>query len=368
VAGQLFIGLMSGTSMDGIDAALVRIDARRVELLASHAHPWPEGLQRDIRSIAHRGQAGLDQLGQVDAGAGEAFAGAVQVLLAQAGVSAEQIAAIGSHGQTLCHGPRATHPYTLQIGDPNRIVERTGITTVADFRRRDIAAGGQGAPLVPAFHQALLRSAEEDRVVLNIGGIANVTLLPADPEEPVSGYDTGPGNCLMDAWSELHRQQRYDDRGAWAATGQAHEQLLHTLLADPYFSEPPPKSTGTEYFSLTWLERHIRQQLPAEDVQASLCELTTRSIADAIKRDLPDTSRVLVCGGGARNEELMRRLQAALPGADVQSTAPLGLEPDWVEAMAFAWLAQQTLAGRAGNIPSVTGAGHPVVLGAIYPA
>lgn len=368
MSAPLFIGLMSGTSMDGIDAALVRCAGQRVELLASHCHPWPADLQAAIRSLAVQGHGSLARLGELDAAAGEVFADAVQRLLAAADLPAERVTAIGSHGQTLCHGPEADHPYSLQIGDPNRIAERCGITTIADFRRRDLAAGGQGAPLVPAFHQALLHAAGEDRVVVNIGGIANATLLPGRTGATVTGFDSGPGNCLMDRWSTLQRQQPCDDGGQWAASGTVNRQLLSTLLADPYFQQAAPKSTGTEYFSLAWLERRLTAQLAPADVQATLSELTARTIADAVTRDLPTATRVLVCGGGVHNAELLRRLQAALPKAQVHSTAELGLDPDWVEAMAFAWLAAQTLAGNTGNLPSVTGARHAVVLGAIYPA
>jgi len=364
----LYIGLMSGTSMDGIDAALVRFSGERVELLAARQHPWPAGLITAIRALAESGQATLDALGEVDAAAGEAFADAVQALLQQAGVSADAINAIGSHGQTLRHGPTAAHPYSLQIGDPSRIAQRTGITTVADFRRRDIAAGGQGAPLVPAFHQALLRLPGEDRVVLNIGGIANITLLPGDPGRHVAGYDTGPGNCLLDRWMALHRGAPYDSGGDWAAEGQLLPELLFRLLDDAYFRQPPPKSTGPEYFSLDWLRRRLPEGLAAQDVQATLAGLTARSIADAIRADLPDCQRLLVCGGGVHNRRLMLLLDIELPDLQIESTAAHGLDPDWVEAMAFAWLARQTLAGLPGNLPAGTGAEAAVVLGAIHPA
>jgi anhydro-N-acetylmuramic acid kinase len=368
MSAALYIGLMSGTSMDGIDAALVRLDHDRIELLASHTHPWPPALLRDIRQAAQGGNARLDQLGQLDAAAGEQFAAAVIALLQASGASAGAVTAIGSHGQTLCHGPDSVPPYSLQIGDPNRIAELTGITTVADFRRRDIAAGGQGAPLVPAFHQAYLRSSTENRVVLNIGGIANITLLPAAPDRPVIGYDTGPGNCLMDRWIERHRQQPYDAGGNWAAEGQLQPNLLWQLLDDPYFRQPPPKSTGTEYFSLDWLQQQLPDGIAPQDVQATLAGLTARSIADAIRLSQPDAERLLVCGGGVHNQRLSLLLDIELPGIAIESTAAHGMQPDWIEAMAFAWLAHQTLRGRPGNLPAATGAQGPRVLGGIYPA
>jgi anhydro-N-acetylmuramic acid kinase len=365
---ELYIGLMSGTSMDGIDAALVRFEHDQIELLHSHRHPWPASLVGDIRQTARNGHSGLDQFGQLDAAAGETFAAAVEALLQHSGVTAEAVTAIGSHGQTLCHGPASQHPYSLQIGDPNRIAERTGITTVADFRRRDIAAGGQGAPLVPAFHQAYLQRPGENLVVLNIGGIANVTLLPSDPVRPVSGYDTGPGNCLMDRWTELHRQQPYDAGGNWAVEGQLQPDLLWKLLDDPYFRQAAPKSTGIEYFSLAWLQQRLPKDIAPADVQATLAGLTARSIADAIRLSQPDTDRLLICGGGIHNQRLMLLLDIELPGAIIESTANHGLDPDWVEAMAFAWLARQTLQGAPGNLPTVTGARGARILGGIYPA
>lgn len=368
MSSELFIGLMSGTSMDGIDAALVRFEDGRIELVASHSHPWPAPLIQDIRQAAENGSVRLDHLGQLDAAAGEQFAAAATALLERSGISADAVMAIGSHGQTLCHGPQAEYPYTLQIGDPNRIAEGTGITTVADFRRRDIAAGGQGAPLVPAFHHAYLHSPDENRVVVNIGGIANITLLPADAARPVSGYDTGPGNCLMDNWTRLHRGQPYDTAGSWAAEGQLQPELLWQLLDDPYFRLPAPKSTGIEYFSLEWLRPHLADNITPADVQATLAGLTARSIADAVRRSQPDTDRLLVCGGGIHNQRLMLLLDIELPGLRIASTANYGLDPDWVEAMAFAWLARQTLRGNPGNSPAVTGAQGPRVLGGIYPA
>lgn len=366
--GDFYIGLMSGTSMDGIDAALVAFEGQSISLAAHHQHPWPPHLLETLQQLAGTATCRLDTLAEADAWAGEVFAEAALALLDTAGVAPARVRAIGSHGQTLAHGPDSSHPYSLQVGDPSRIAELTGITTVADLRRRDIAAGGQGAPLVPAFHSAYLQQPGEDRVVLNIGGIANITLLPGDPGARVAGFDTGPGNCLMDAWIRLQRQQPYDAGGTFAAEGTLQPALLDALLADPYFSRPPPKSTGTDYFSLDWLQQHLHAGLAAADVQATLAGLTARSIAQAIRASQPETSHVLICGGGIHNPRLTLLLGIELPGVTLSSTAACGLPPDWVEAMAFAWLARETLAGRPGNLPAVTGAKHPVVLGGIYPA
>jgi len=301
----------------------------------------------------------------------------VHELLAVAGVDARDVVAIGSHGQTIRHRPAGAaydgqHPFTWQIGDGNVIAERTGITTVADFRRRDVAAGGHGAPLLPALHAALLRSPDESRAVLNLGGIANLTLLPrASQDSPgdVRGFDTGPANALLDAWCERHTGARFDADGAFAARGRVDDGLLAQLLADHWFAQPPPKSTGREQFHLDWLQARLGQASRApEDVQATLLELTAATIADALRATQPGTTRVLACGGGVHNPRLLERIAARLPGVVVESTAVHGVDPDFVEAMGFAWLARQTLASRPGNLPSVTGARAPRVLGAIHPA
>lgn len=368
--GDLFIGLMSGTSLDGIDAVLVRLEETAPpELLACHRHPLPADLRREMAALTCPGENELARMGAADVRMGRELARAVQDLLAKAGTEAAAVRAIGSHGQTLRHRPGGETPTSLQIGDPNIVAERTGITTVADFRRRDMAAGGQGAPLVPAFHAAVFRHPAESRVILNLGGIANLTLLPADPDAPVQGFDTGPGNALMDAWIARHRNRPHDAEGQWAASGQVHPQLLAALLADAYFGAPPPKSTGRDHFHLDWAARQWPKldELPAADVMATFLELTAASIRDALEAHAPDAGRLLVCGGGVHNTRLMQRLQALLPGLPVESTARHGLDPDWVEAVAFAWLARQTLEGRPGNLPSVTGAGRPACLGAIYP-
>ncbi|MGD8484134.1 MAG: anhydro-N-acetylmuramic acid kinase, partial [Thioalkalispiraceae bacterium] len=298
---------------------------------------------------------------------GRLFAESVHQLLNQCRVPHSEITAIGSHGQTLRHYPHGQYPSTLQIADANIIAEQTGITTVSDFRRRDMAAGGQGAPLVPAFHQVIFHDPTQDRVILNIGGIANITLLPANGV--VSGFDTGPGNCLLDSWVQQHLSINYDRDGEWGASGHVHPGLLERMSNDAYFSLASPKSTGREYFNLSWLNDILRSfpNLAAQDIQATLVELTARSISDAISETLPGCKQVMVCGGGIHNQHLMQRLDELLVEQRLLSTEQAGIAPDWVEAMAFAWLAKQTLENKPGNLPDVTGARKAVVLGAIYP-
>ncbi|SCZ51539.1 anhydro-N-acetylmuramic acid kinase [Thiohalomonas denitrificans] len=364
---ELFIGLMSGTSMDAIDAVLVDFAIEPLRIRATHTQPLPEALRGALlRLAAERSPHPLQCLGELDHLLGSAFADTAQNLLDAARLEAIKVRAIGSHGQTLYHSPGGDTPFTLQIGDPNRIAQHTGITTVADFRRRDMAAGGQGAPLVPAFHSALFRRTDRARAVVNIGGMANVTLLPTDRKQPVTGFDTGPGNVLMDCWIRQHRNEAYDKEGAWGASGKIRPQLLARFLSDPYFQAPAPKSTGREHFNLEWVTRQVGAESP-EDVQATLCELTASSVADAIRGHLPDVDEIGICGGGAYNALLLERLRARLPGCSIVTTDHWGLEPQWVEGAAFAWLARQTLRGLPGNLPEVTGAGEPVPLGAIYP-
>ncbi len=365
---QIYLGIMSGTSMDGIDAALVRFPRHGVELMATCSHPWPTSLQRELQNLTTPGNNEIDRLGELDILAADEFASAAQKLLARANIPASAVTAIGSHGQTVRHRPDAKNAFTLQIGDPNRIAEQTGITTVADFRRLDMAAGGEGAPLVPAFHNTLFSSNEAYRCILNIGGIANITLLPPQDGTAITGFDTGPGNCLLDSWAARHIHTPFDKDGEWAASGNIHPALLRSMLADGYFDRPPPKSTGREYFNLTWLERWLELipgLLPA-DIQATLTALTTQSIANAITTAAPDCQQLLVCGGGIHNPLLMAQLQHELPQCRIESTRHYGADPDWVEAIAFAWLARQTMLGLSGNLPSVTGARHPVILGGIY--
>ncbi|MBV6806606.1 anhydro-N-acetylmuramic acid kinase [Xanthomonas euvesicatoria] len=371
VDSPLYLGLMSGTSADGIDAALVRFaDAthRRCELVAGTTVAWEPQLRETLVALGQGAETvAIDALGQLDAQVGLAFAAAANRLIGDSGVERLQIRAIGSHGQTIRHRPNANPAFTWQIGDASRIAEHTGITTVADFRRRDVAAGGQGAPLMPAFHLAMLGAGDEDRAVLNLGGIGNLTLIPRDGA--VLGFDTGPANALLDSWCQRHHGTPFDAEGAFAASGRVDAVLLQALLADPWFALPPPKSTGREQFHLDWAVQAMGSaRLDAADVQATLLELTAASVADALLRLQPTTRRVLVCGGGVRNPVLLARLAARLPGMVVESSARYGLDPDYLEAMGFAWLAAELLAGRAANLPAVTGAAGPRLLGAIYPA
>ena len=290
---------------------------------------------------------------------------AIEAAVAQCGIAAGDVRAIGSHGQTIRHRPDDDRPFTLQIGNAGIIAKGTGIDCVADFRGADLALGGQGAPLVPPFHEWLFRAADVDRCVLNIGGIANITVLTAAPG-PIRGFDTGPGNTLMDAWVRRHRNIAFDDGGRWAASGTAIPRLLEAMLADPYFARQPPKSTGFEYFNEDWLARLVRDDADPADVQASLADLTATTIADAVRRHAPQTREVLVCGGGAHNHDLLRRLEDQVAPVTLVSTADFGLDPDHVEAAAFAWLAHQRLEARPGNSPAVTGAARPLILGGVY--
>lgn len=368
---DVFLGLISGTSADGIDAALVRFHGSgaqaQSELIAGHTYGWEPALRQQLVALGQHAQAlPLDAIGELDTRIGQAFAEAANTLIAAADIARQHVLAIGSHGQTLRHRPHGDAPFTLQLGDANIIAERCGIQVVADFRRRDVAAGGHGAPLVPAFHAAILHTPSEDRAILNLGGIANVTLLPA--QGTVRGFDTGPANGLMDAWCLRHTGQPYDAGGAFAAQGHVDAVLLARLLAEPWFAAPPPKSTGRDQFHLGWVEAALTGHESPADVQATLLALTARSVADALLRSQPNTQRVIVCGGGVHNPQLLNALREALPNAAVESSAAHGLDPDFVEAMAFAWLAREHLAERPGNLPAVTGARGLRVLGARYPA
>ncbi|HTP39975.1 MAG TPA: anhydro-N-acetylmuramic acid kinase [Steroidobacteraceae bacterium] len=364
---MLYVGLMSGTSMDGIDAVLLEVDEHGMRVRAATSRQWPDALRARLRAAAEApAQVGLFELGSLDAAAALEFAAATRGLLGAARLTAADIRAVGSHGQTLLHQPRAVPPFTLQIGDPSLMAEQLGIDVVADFRRRDLAAGGEGAPLAPAFHQAAFGSTEEVRAVLNLGGIANLTIL--DPERPVLGFDTGPGNCLMDAWVRRNFGQPYDPHGAWAAAGRHDAALLAALLDEPYFARPAPKSTGRDLFSDEWLAARLATTtLPAGDVQATLSELTAQSITGALLRLPTRPARLLVCGGGIHNTFLLNRLAELLPFLAVQSTADYGIAPEHVEGAAFAWLAHRHVAGATANLPSVTGARHAVPLGGLFP-
>lgn len=367
-ASATYLGLISGTSADSIDSVLVSFHRGMPQLLASHSHPWPGALRERMLALAQGESApDLDALGRLDVEIAHGFAEAALELLERSGTPASAVRAIGSHGQTLRHRPGGDYPFTLQLGDPSVIAERCGIDVVADFRRADIAAGGQGAPLLPAVHAMLLARPGHARVVLNLGGIANITVLGADGS--VLGFDTGPANGLLDAWCLRQRGESFDRDGGYAASGQADEALLAQLLDDPYFALAPPKSTGREYFHLDWLATHLRlAALQPADVQATLLELTARSVAAAITQHAPDAREVLACGGGVHNGALMRRLTELLAPRALLSTSRYGVDPDFLEATAFAWLARQRLLGLPGNLPSVTGARGPRVLGAIYSA
>ncbi|MGV8919114.1 MAG: anhydro-N-acetylmuramic acid kinase [Pseudomonas sp.] len=364
-----YIGVMSGTSLDGLDIALIEQDSRP-NLLATHYIPMPDDLRAELLGLCASGPDELARAAIAEQKWVRLAAQGVLALLEQEKLSAGEIRAIGSHGQTVRHEPG--RGFSIQIGNPSLLAELTEITVVSDFRRRDIAAGGQGAPLVPAFHEALfdkpLGSAQDHRAVLNIGGFSNLSLI--DPDRPVSGFDCGPGNVLLDAWIQAQRGENYDRDGAWGASGHVEPTLLKSLLSDPFFLTQGPKSTGREVFNLGWLQHHLFQlpTFPPENIQATLVELTAVTITQSLQNAQPVTDELLICGGGAHNVALMARLADLLPTTKVSSTALYNVDPDWVEAMAFAWLAHCCLEGVPANRPSVTGARGLRVLGAIYPA
>jgi anhydro-N-acetylmuramic acid kinase len=360
---NLYIGLMSGTSVDGIDAAVVDFSEAQPKLIAQHYMRYTKELRRSILDLCQPGFDEVNRLGELDRLLGKQFANATTNLLQENKINPTDIRAIGSHGQSIRHHPQKG--FTLQIGDPNVIAAETGITTVADFRRRDMAFGGQGAPLVPAFHQAVFSSDTTHRIIVNIGGIANVTLLSADKNHSVLGFDTGPGNTLLDAWAEKHLQQSCDEAGTFAKQGTVQVSLLNEMLNDAFFKLPPPKSTGREYFNLQWLGTFLKNNPKPEDIQATLTDLTAQSIIDAIKPHF-NSGEILVCGGGVHNLHLMQRLKELGKHYHIDSTLAFGIHPDWVEAMAFAWLAKQTLAGNPGNLTAVTGAKKTSILGGVY--
>lgn len=356
---------MCGTSVDGIDAVLIEFDQNSPSLLGTFALPLGDDLRPRIFRLSRGEAESVQELCTLDRLLGERFAEAALGACHSAGVSPDTVRGIGSHGQTVRHAPDSTPPFTLQLGDANTIAELTGICTVADFRRRDVAAGGQGAPLVPPCHAAFFGAGGERRAIVNIGGIANVTLL--DGHTVVAGFDCGPGNTLLDAWIAEHRGEAFDSYGAWAAEHEFNDSLLSEMLADPYFRRSGPRSTGPELFNLGWLRERLPDGLSPGSVQATLCELTARSIADSLDDFAADA--VYVCGGGARNTDLMRRLHGVLAPENIRvgTTDELGLAAEWVEAAAFAWLARQTLSQLPGNAPVVTGAAGARILGAIYP-
>ncbi|MEG1039801.1 MAG: anhydro-N-acetylmuramic acid kinase [Pseudomonas sp.] len=360
----LYLGVMSGTSLDGLDIALIKQE-QRTHLLATHYIPMPAALRQDLLDLCASGPDEIARAALAEARWVTLAAEGIAELLTTQGLKPSDIRAIGSHGQTVRHEP--ARGFTVQIGNPALLAELTGICVVGDFRRRDVAAGGQGAPLVPAFHEALFELQGQRLAVLNVGGFSNLSLIEQD--KPVSGFDCGPGNVLLDAWIQQKQGQSYDANGAWAASGSVNPALLASLLSDPFFAGTGPKSTGREVFNLPWLMRHLASQaaIGNADVQATLLELTAHSIISSLQSAQDGTQALLVCGGGAHNGALMARLAALLPRARVSSTAAHGIDPDWVEAMAFAWLAHCCLQGIPGNRPSVTGARGLRVLGAIYP-
>lgn len=363
-----FVGVISGTSVDAIDCALVECSSGQTRLLATQSGKYPDKLRADILSLCENATIGLHDLGTVDNRIARAFADTINALIAQSDLTASQISGIGSHGQTVFHQPAGDHRFSMQLGDPNTIAELTGITTITDFRRRDMAAGGQGAPLAPLFHQHFFYSAEHRRCVVNIGGMSNITLLNPEHEATPRGYDTGPGNVLMDIWIHQERGERFDDAGHWAASGRVDNTLLQLLLDEPYFAMPPPKSTGRELFNAAWLRSKLAKlphTISAANVQRTLLELTALSIGRSLD-DSTMPAELIVCGGGARNAALLQRLQQLLPACRVLPSDDCGLSADWVEAVTFAWLAHRAINRQAVDSRDLTGASHPVIMGGVY--
>ena len=360
---------MSGTSMDAVDAVMVLLDGNTPRTIASLSKPFPPKLKADLGALIRPQWTGsLRSIASLNAQLGTIYAEIAASLIQKSGIPKSQIHAIGNHGQTIWHQPNEMPHFSWQLGDANRIAELTGVTTIADFRNRDIAAGGEGAPLVPAFHQSVFSHSGKKRVIVNIGGIANISVLSSDHE--TIGFDTGPGNSLLDAWCWRGLHKPFDKNGDWAAQGKIIPTLLNQLMLDPYFKRSYPKSTGKEHFNLEWLSPCLTDEMKPEDVQATLVEVTALSIAEGIKLAAAELTidEVYVCGGGSKNLHLMQRLNHILSPATVAKTDSLGIDADWVEAIAFAWLARQTLLGLPGNLPSATGASGLRVLGAIYPA
>ncbi|WP_298721553.1 anhydro-N-acetylmuramic acid kinase [uncultured Oceanisphaera sp.] len=359
---EKYIGIMSGTSLDGIDAVLVATDGEQVTLLARTGSPFEPGLRRRLLALAGGGAVTARQWGELDAELGQAYAAVTLQLLHESGHSAEHIRAIGCHGQTVWHQPAGPLPFSLQLGDGNRLAAGTGIIAINDFRRKDMALGGQGAPLVPAFHQRVLGGVDHVRILVNIGGIANITVLA--PDQPVLGFDVGPGNMLMDLWARRHLGQPYDNNAAFAMQGRVDTALLNRLLAEPWLALPAPKSTGRELFSEAWLNARLPDGMAPADVQATLAEFTATAIANEV--DKWSAGELLVCGGGGHNPLLMQRLAALLPNWRVDTCNSAGVDMDAMEAMAFAWLAHQAMHNLPGNLPEVTGARRPAILGAVH--
>ena len=364
---DLYVGVMSGTSLDGIDAVLVEFDAKRVQIHHAVTTPYSSELRTKILGLINKPRVSLQKLGELDVAVGYFFSECISNLLQSSSFEADKIIAIGHSGHTVFHKPASPNAFTMQIGDPSTIAAKTGITTIGNIRNMDLAFGGQGAPLAPAFHNWYFADPNESRIVVNIGGIANASIL--HPQQPLIGFDTGPGNTLLDNWSQRCRGKPFDNQGAWSKTGQVSAALLEALKADKYFELIPPKSTGLEYFNLPWLGntiQNIKDNFSDEDVQATLTELTASTIADAIDATGTDPKCVILCGGGAFNKALMERLSALMPRARLETTSKYGIEPQWVEAVLFAWLARNRLHNKAGNVQTVTGASHAAPLGGIY--
>ncbi len=365
---EFYIGLMSGTSVDAIDAVLMDFAITNTHIVTSFSQAIDKELKKQINRVIAK-QTWPQNIEDIDIEFANASAQAVQNLLSQASIKANQIQAIGSHGQTIFHDPNGTPPVSVQIGNPQLIANKTGTLTIGNFRQADIEAGGQGAPLACAYHNEVFRSTDEDRIVLNLGGIANITKLPKNKNADIIGFDTGPANTLLDAWINKHQGLSFDNDGVWAKSGTINQGLLNLMLKDEYFKQPPPKSTGREKFNLTWLQYILGQyQEPVskEDVQATLLDLTTKTITNAIKNWAPQTNRILICGGGSYNTYLVSQLQSKLQEVPVEASSKYGVPEKWMEAMAFAWLAKQKIKGNPGNIPSVTGATKNVMLGDLY--
>ena len=366
---ELYIGVMSGTSMDGVDTALVSIEDTGITLLAHDEFPMPDDIKARLLEVCIGQKTDLIAIGELDHQLGHLFADAVLQLLDKSGTPASSVTAIGNHGQTVFHQPTGDSPFTMQLGDANIIAAKTQIQTVADFRRKDMALGGQGAPLVPAFHHTIFHPQDSSVVVLNIGGISNISVLR--PNHPTLGYDTGPGNMLMDAWVDKHIGEKFDRNAQFALKGQLNQALLEQLLSESYLSQLPPKSTGRELFNLPWLEQQLTEfkDLAAEDVQRTLCEYTALTIANEVETyRLGNQPALYVCGGGTRNPLLMKRLSELLPSWEVESTTSKGVDADYMEAMAFAWLAQRHVHQLPSNLPEVTGASRAASLGVLYRA
>ncbi|WP_392561229.1 anhydro-N-acetylmuramic acid kinase [Orbus sturtevantii] len=368
---SLYIGVMSGTSLDGVDIALVSITKNDISFKLGHTYQIPDNIKSDLLTICEQKQSSLQKLGEIDHQLGELYATAINNFIKNNQINKKNIVAIGCHGQTIYHSPTGHYPFTMQIGDANIIAARTGITTIADFRRRDVALGGQGAPLVPAFHNAIFHNPNKNRVILNIGGISNITVLT--PNKPIIGYDTGPGNVLLDSWIMANLNKSYDHDAIWAKTGNINQPLLDQLLQEYYFEQPYPKSTGRELFNLSWLKQKVSKfNLSPQDIQATLVELTVRStVNELLNKQLLDPSlpcELLICGGGAKNPLIIERFSKLLVNWLVNTTDQHGISGDYMEAIAFAWLAYCRMNNLVSNIPSVTGATKSVSLGVIYPS